>query len=541
MNAAASWFDRTFIDLFRQLRWSFLPPLMVYIAAGLAGLTGIVGTFFVKEYLDLSAAFLAALGFWAGLPWALKMPLGHLTDLMWRRKALLVYLGAALIAISLSIMYGLIVHTAYMRSIMSAEAWYVTAALLSPTGYVLQDTVADAMSVEAVPRVNSQGQPIPEEESKALHTTMQTLGRFAIIGGLLFVAILNIVMFSGVEKMDQATKVAVYGKIYLIAMSIPLISVIGVTLAQVLQYRKARALRRQGLSAAEIDELVFKPGDETRPDKWIFIGSGAFVVVTLVLGLSNVAYGQELVFAFSMSIIVALMVNLVKRLPPDKARQLIGTALIIFVFRAVPLPGAAATWFQIDRLGFDQQFISVLSLIGAALTLVGMVVLRPMMATRSIAWIVVLLTLTGALLYLPSIGLYYGIHEWTSRLTGGVVDARFIAIIDTMLESPLGQIAMIPLLAWIARNAPDDLKATFFAVMASFVNLALSASALFTKYMNQIFTVTREVKNPATGAIATPADYSQLGILLITVALITLALPLVTVFLVQRSPLRTRD
>jgi hypothetical protein len=56
---------------------------MVYLAAGISGLTAIVGTFFVKEYLGLSAEFLAALGFWAGLPWALKMPLGHLVDLMW--------------------------------------------------------------------------------------------------------------------------------------------------------------------------------------------------------------------------------------------------------------------------------------------------------------------------------------------------------------------------------------------------------------------------------------------------------------------------
>jgi hypothetical protein len=59
-----------------------------------------------------------------------------------------------------------------------------------------------------------------------------------------------------------------------------------------------------------------------------------------------------------------------------------------------------------------------------------------------------------------------------------VVDARFIAIIETTLESPLGQGAMIPLLAWVARNAPADLKAAFFAVMASFTNMALTASSL---------------------------------------------------------------
>ena len=59
---------------------------MIYLAAGISGLTGIVGTFFVKDYLNLSAAFLAGLGFWAGIPWALKMPLGHLVDLIWIKK-----------------------------------------------------------------------------------------------------------------------------------------------------------------------------------------------------------------------------------------------------------------------------------------------------------------------------------------------------------------------------------------------------------------------------------------------------------------------
>jgi len=211
------------------------------------------------------------------------------------------------------------------------------------------------------------------------------------------------------------------------------------------------------------------------------------------------------------------------------------------VFRAVPLPGAGATWFLIDQLRFDQQFLSILSLIASCLTLLGMVLLRPLMASRSIAYIVVLLTLASGVLALPNIGLYYGIQEWTARLTGGVVDARFIAIIETTLESPLGQVAMIPLLTWIARNAPADLKATFFAVMASFTNMALTASSLLTKYMNQIFLVAREVKDPVSGAIQTPADYSQLGWLLITVASIGVLAPLLTVLVVQRSRLQTQD
>ena len=157
------------------------------------------------------------------------------------------------------------------------------------------------------------------------------------------------------------------------------------------------------------------------------------------------------------------------------------------------------------------------------------------------AKIIVILSIAGAVLFLPSISMYYGMHHWTSSLTGGVVDARFIAIINTAVESPLGQVSMIPLLAWIAKNAPAHLKATFFAVFASFTNLALSASALGTKYLNQVFIVTREVKDKITNDIVTTADYSELGFLLITVATIALILPVGTVIIIQHSRFRTTD
>ena len=120
-----------------------------------------------------------------------------------------------------------------------------------------------------------------------------------------------------------------------------------------------------------------------------------------------------------------------------------------------------------------------------------------------------------------------------------MINVRFIAIVDTALESPLGQVAMISMLAWIAANTPSHLKATFFAVMASFTNLALSLSNLGTKYLNQLFTVTRELRDPATEAITLPADYSELGLLLLTVTLLSLLVPMATILIVQRSPLRS--
>ena len=179
-NPLIRWIDATFLDIGRQFRVSYLPPLMVYAALGVASLSSIVGFFFIKDYLNLSAAFLASLGFWVSIPWTLKIPLGHLVDLIWRRKAFLIYIGASLITASVLIMYGLIGHTDSMLTLMSGEAWFVTSSILAPTGYAVQDVVADAMTVEAVPTLNEQGLPYNEAEIKVMHTTMQTLGRIAI-------------------------------------------------------------------------------------------------------------------------------------------------------------------------------------------------------------------------------------------------------------------------------------------------------------------------------------------------------------------------
>lgn len=240
-------------EMAREVRLSFLPPLMIYMAYGVSGLTSIVGTFFVKEYLGLSAEFLASLAFWANIPWVLKMPLGHLVDLLWRWKALLVVLGAGLIALSLVIMIGLIGYTQFMRQMMPVEVWYVLSVLLLPVGYVIQDVVADAMTVEAVPRTEADGTAIGDDALKRMHTTMQTLGRVALVGGNIAVGLVNLYMFAGVETMPAQAKAEVYRNIYTIALIIPAISVLGVGLAGVLKYRQARRLYARGFSRGDVD------------------------------------------------------------------------------------------------------------------------------------------------------------------------------------------------------------------------------------------------------------------------------------------------
>ncbi len=535
---ARAWVDRNFLALGREMRLSYLPPLMVYVAAGISGLTSIVATFYVKERLGLSAEFLAGLGFWAGLPWALKVPLGHLVDLIWRWKAVLVFAGAGMIAVSLGIMIGLLGSPDTMRGLWSIEAWFVLSVLLAPIGYVVQDVVADAMTVEAVPRFDAEGRPTGMAERRSMNTTVQTLGRVAIIGGTVLVSLANVYLLHGVGRLPEAEKALAYLRIYQLSLIIPLVSVLGVVLAIALKQRDARRLRAKGFARSDVRRMLNPHGERPPVNWWIIAGGLVFAAVSLGIGIGDVAAGQEIVFGASMAIVLFLMWRITRELEPDARHVLIGTAVLVFVFRAMPGPGAGSTWWMIDRLGFDQQFLAQLSLIGSVLTLAGLFLFRRFMAERSIAYIVGFLTVAATVLGAPVVGMFYGLHHWTAAHTGGIVDARMIVLIDTALESPLGQIAMVPMLAWIANSAPDRLKATFFAVMASFTNLALAAAQLGTKYLNQVFVVTREVKDPS-GAITTPADYGQLGTLLVLTTVISFVVPMLAIVFVKTTRFRS--
>ena len=69
--------------------------------------------------------------------------------------------------------------------------------------------------------------------------------------------------------------------------------------------------------------------------------------------------------------------------------------------------------------------------------------------------------------------------------------ARTIALVDTTVTSPFAELSMIPALTLVAVNAPSGRRATWFALMASLMNVALVAGQLQTKYLNLLFAVDR--------------------------------------------------
>jgi hypothetical protein len=460
------------------------------------------------------------------------MPLGHLVDLLWKFRSALVILGATLIAMSLLIMSELIQSPSQMSAYMSVGSWYVLSTILAPIGYVLQDAVADAMTAEAVPRIDSDsGQPLPTHEIHAMHVTMQTLGRVAFVGGTILVALINLWVFSGSAQWSPAEKVNQYRNVYLYGLSIPIASVTGLILAWWFKEQEIKKLTMHGYAHETAKQLMVSPSNNAKPNPLLLIGSLMFVIFTVSIGLSDLTYGQEIIFVGSMLIVLFLMARLMSSLEAEAKQYLIGTALVIFLYRATPGPGPGVNWWSIDVLGFDQSFFSVLSLIGGILSLIGMLALRTQIAKYSVTQLTIWLCFAGTVLSIPQLAMSFGFHEWTAAHTQGLVDARFIAVIDTALESPLSQIAMIPLLTWIAQSA-------YFAVMTSFANLALSASQLMTKYMNQIFVINREIKDSA-GLVLTPSSYGELSHLLIFTMTLGLLMPIIGVVLVKMMRLKS--
>lgn len=465
-----------------MVRRAWVPLLVVYFAYGALGLIDISRDFWVKESLHLSPADLASLGVWLGLPWTIKMVFGQLVDslpfLGSQRRSYLV-LGAGLMAAGLVVLAG---AAGGWLAFMAPAGLYVLGNLLLVLGTVLQDVVADAMTTEVVDRVNPDGTPREEAAVQADLGMVQLLGRIALSLGMLSVAGLSgwLAQFLARET------------VFLIALAIPVITL---------------------LAAATARDEAHQPH---APD-WRILGGGlAFGAAVVTLALVDLPFAQEIVFLLSMAVVIRMLALVTREVSAEHRRAILATSIIIFAFRATPSAGDGAFWFTLDELGFDEAFLGHLRQTSAILSVLALWLLRHQLTRHSVARVLFWLTLAGGVLSLPTIGLFYGVHHWTEAHFG--FGARTIALIDSAAGGPFAQLGMVPLLTLVAFYAPPAARATWFALMASLMNLALVAGSLQTKYLNMVFTVGR-------------GDYGQLGALLIVATLIGVVLPLLALAL----------
>ena len=154
-------------------------------------------------------------------------------------------------------MYFLIAHKSEMIAILDAETWFIISTLLAPIGFVLQDVVADALTVEAIPKTDEQGNEIDFKTLKSLNIVMQLLGRVSIISGTLLVSLVNLVMFSDSSEMSENEKIITYGQIYLYSLIVPGISVIGVLFSFINSKSRLNELIKNGLAFEKAHNLIY--------------------------------------------------------------------------------------------------------------------------------------------------------------------------------------------------------------------------------------------------------------------------------------------
>lgn len=474
----------------QSFQLAYLPVLMVYFAYGALGLIDVSRDMWVKESLTLTPAQLAGIGVWLTLPWTIKMVFGELVDsvpLFGSQRASYVVMGASCAAAGLITLAG---AAGGWLSFLPKDELYILGALLMVVGIVIQDVVADAMSTEVVTRTNPDGSPRPDTDVRAELGMVQVLGRLALSAGILAVAGASgwIASFMSRES------------VFLLGLVIPLISVTGAF------------IRRTTPT-------------ERRPIDWRIMGGGiAFGAAVLGLALGGVPYAQELTFTISMAVICAMLVFVTRELTPDQRRAILFTSIVIFAFRATPSVGDGYFWFTLDVLKFDESFYGILRQTGAILAIVVMWLFSRQLTEYSVTKTLLWLAILGTILSLPNVGLVYGLADWTERMFG--FGARAIAWVDAATASPFVQLSMIPLLTLIAYYAPPGHRATWFALMASLMNLALVAGQLQTKYLNEVFVVGR-------------GNYADLGPLLITVVGIGFLLPVLAIAVFGRRIAKT--
>ncbi|MDO9564736.1 MAG: hypothetical protein Q7J60_24210 [Bradyrhizobium sp.] len=466
-------------------RRTYLPLLMVYFAYGALGIIDVSRDMWIKERLTLSPAELAGIGVWLSLPWTVKMVFGQLVDSVpifgsLRRSYILI--GAAFTACGRVTLAG---AAGGWIAFARADGLYILGAMLMVVGTVIQDVVADAMSTEVVSRVDLAGNARPEGEIKAELGMVQVLGRLALGIGILSVAGLSgwLAQFLARET------------VFLLGLVIPGISAFGVL-------------------------LIRQESSERRPLDWRILGGGiGFGLVVLAVALGGLPFGQEVVFVLSMLVICTMLFFVTRELDARTRRAILFASIIIFAFRATPSVGDGYFWWTLDVLKFDEAFYGSLRQTAAVIAIVAMWTFSRQLTEYSVTKVLFWLAIAGAVLSLPNISLFYGLHHWTEETFG--FGARTIAVIDAAAASPFAQLSMIPLLTLIAFYAPAGHRATWFALMASLMNLALVAGQLQTKYLNEFFVVQR-------------GEYSDLGPMLIIATALGFIFPLGAILLFGR-------
>jgi len=281
------------------------------------------------------------------------MVFGQLVDsvpILGSRRRAWIFLGAILMTLGYLSLYGMSIDSPYVTWMGSQFNMYLAAQLMMVLGFVVQDVTADSMSTEVVDRNQS------DEAIKSELAMVQVLGRLFLMIAL---------AVSGGVGGYLADKLS-YQEVFLIALIIPAISIIGALLIK----------------------LDVHNDSNEKLSPVIFGGGIALAIFSLVMGFTEVNYSQEITFVVSFALISWMLSTMFKGQDTKLVKSILLSFAALFVFRLAPSVGPSYSWFSIDELGFDQAFFGTLRTVGGFASIIVLWFASDFIAKKSICFMV---------------------------------------------------------------------------------------------------------------------------------------------------------
>lgn len=439
---------------FLAFRVYYLPIFIIYFSYGINKFSNIAYTFWVKNELNLSPVEQIEISFWLYAPWTYKIFFSSLLEgvkvLKGSRKMWIVIGGVFNL-------FGqvLMLTIAYKMEFMvycfgSTYNQLIIALLLINIGFVIQDLVADTLCYEIVENYNHlEDKPLKEQLGE-----VQFLGKLTLKIAMIVAALIGGILASKYQYKD----------IISFALLIPLLSLISIKF-------------NYGINSIESAEGL---------QLSIIIPAIAAFTISFFIKLLKLNIAYELVFTINLLFIVFIFKRLDVSIPRvENKMPIIYMFMIIFFYSMRPDFSPSLKWWQIDVLGFDPTFFSYLEQSTVIFGVIGTWYLGKILIKYDLVKITTLFTIVGATLKLPVAFVALELDKWTEQHLG--FGAKAIIFLDTSLQAPFNFAYMVPVWAYFSAYAPKQRRFTWFAWVASMINLAMSAGEIISRYISIIF------------------------------------------------------
>ncbi|CAK0783008.1 hypothetical protein CVIRNUC_006203 [Coccomyxa viridis] len=159
-------------------------------------------------------------------------------------------------------------------------------------------------------------------------------------------------------------------------------------------------------------------------------------------------------------------------------------AAFIFLWQASPSPAGSMFFFYTNYLGFTPEFVGRIQLLDGVAQLLGVYLFNTFLRRVELRRLFFNLTLIGVAAGFTQLILVTGANRAL-----GINDKVFV-LVDSVLLTGLGRIALMPALVLAAKVCPEGVEATLYAALMSISNASGGVSELLGAALSKILGIT---------------------------------------------------